>query len=184
MPIGAFWCSAFLLLIAPSRSHAATPISACGTTITKSGSYVVTKNLALKKSGGLSACILINTSFVSIDLGGFTIDCNGQPSATGILIEDSSTGVIIRKGVIAGCHFGINAESGALIEGVTTLANSASGISLGPGSLVTKGISNNNDLGIALPCASGALDNTVLGNLTNSLITIGSGCALLNDLTP
>ena len=94
--------AAFLLVTASASARPATPINSCGTTIKTPGAYVVTKNLMIKSSGAASvACITVETSYISLDLGGFTINCGGDTNAIGISDGDATlSGIIVRNGAI------------------------------------------------------------------------------------
>jgi hypothetical protein len=107
--------SAFAILWLAGQARAATPINACGTVITTSGSYVVKKDLTPKGGGN---CITVVTDYVTIDLGGFTINCASE-SGLGIADNGDYKGMIIRNGIITGCQDGIFLQSqGVLIEGI------------------------------------------------------------------
>ena len=51
-------------------------IGSCGKVITAPGSFIVTKDLTVENSA--QPCITVASSFVTIDLGGFTINCAGH----------------------------------------------------------------------------------------------------------
>jgi hypothetical protein len=176
--------SALFLLMAATQTWAATPISACGTVINAPGSYVLTKNLAVKK-GATAGCIVINRSYVSIDLGGFTIDC-AQQSVPAITDGGGSlSGIIVRNGIITGFCFldGLSLESsgGALIDRVTAIGNHGEGIFPGAGGTVLDSVINDNFIGAFLKCPSNAIDDIAF-DAAGGISAIGSGCNQFNDL--
>jgi len=171
-------------------ADAATAIKACGAQIDAPGSYVVTANLTVRSGGG--DCITVNSNYVTIDLGGFTIDCAGQ-NVSGITdLTVNYHGVVVRNGKITRCAKGLYLASRAiLVDGVATVANQA-GMYLGnSGNLVTRSISNDNTGsmtivrdGIFLECPSAAVENTALGNTYQSIRTDQAGCVLTSNLAP
>jgi hypothetical protein len=176
------------LVIGPvGEVQAATSISTCGTTIKTSGSYVVTKNLTVR--GKVPTCISVVVDFVSIDLGGFAIDCTGA-ATTGITIGSAtpSDGVVVRNAAIANCAVGIstNASTGTLLDRiVTTSSTQDSGIFLNQGSLILDSISNDNqDRGVVAFCPVNAIDSTLAGDPGGGLYPIGNGCSSFNNLAP
>ena len=61
------------LMTQPEAFAGPAKIGSCGKTLSKSGSYVLSGNLTVKKSG--QNCITVSANFVTIDMQGFTIDC-------------------------------------------------------------------------------------------------------------
>ncbi len=159
--------------------------SACGTAITKSGSYVVTKNLAVK-TGATAGCIFIISNYVSIDLGGFTINCNGQSVPAITDGGGSLNGIIVRNGIITdGCFIGglsLGFSEGVLVDGVSAIGDHADGIEVGAGSTVLRSVSNDNFIGAFLKCPSNAID-VVAVDAAGGISPIGSGCNQFNDLS-
>ncbi|MBW4618861.1 MAG: hypothetical protein KME17_05820 [Cyanosarcina radialis HA8281-LM2] len=152
----------------PQSAIAATNINTC-TTISTPGSYIVTQNL--KANGN---CILINTSFVTIDLGGHTLTGNG----TGFGISASSTtsfnnahqGIKIRNGTITNFQIGINfftsAARSVVVEETIVVANKSIGIAVDRGATVRGNtVSGNGDRGI-LAKSSLIIENNVSQNGT------------------
>lgn len=179
------------ILSVAAQARATTPITKCGTVIKTPGSYVLTKNLAVKKGGG--TCITVSTNYVTLDLGGFTINCGGAKVDA---INDKTInfqGIVIRNGSTTGCDNGINLDSkGVLIDGVSTISDKT-GLFLGnAGNLVVDSISNDNNgsggafsgLGIFLECPTNAVNNTAVGNAFENIRTDQPGCILFNNLTP
>lgn len=93
-----------MIAVVPCLAYAQpTPISACGITITTSGSYVVTANLT---NSTTSPCITVKAYPVSIDLAGFTIkSSNGKSSG----IYGAQNYLSVSNGTIRYFHIGINA---------------------------------------------------------------------------
>lgn len=94
-----------------SQIEPRTPISAAPFTITASGSYYLTTNLAVTSGNA----IIINANNVTLDLDGFTIsssDPGADPSGTGILLNNINDvpghpgmrDITIHNGVIAGSY--------------------------------------------------------------------------------
>jgi len=134
----------------------------------------------------------MNSNYVTIDLGGFTIDCANEAAAG---ISDHTInfrGIIVRNGRVTRCSIGVLLDSRAvLIEGVSTLSNQDAGLFLGnSGNLVIRSISNDNGgtgifrYGLFLSCPSNAIDNTIVGNDFGNLHTDQAGCNLSGNLAP
>ena len=174
---------------------AGTPISACGTTITKSGTYTLTQDL----SSSSGDCIDIQVSDVTLKLNGHNI--SGGGGSNGVSVQ-SLTGLslnnvfVIGKGTISGFFIGIQLFSGISRSGVigVALSGNSVGISVGgtsnnpstnllisqndveksSGGLFLSGTSlsrivgnncSNNENGITL---LGSTGNVLLGNTCNS----------------
>jgi hypothetical protein len=113
-----------------------TEIAAC-TTITKSGSYVLTSNLTPAAPGN---CIVVAADFVTIDLNGFTIRGNTRPpigkEGSGITTLTSPSGDLsghrattVRNGAITDFEFGILLYGPDLeVERIRAISNSDGGI--------------------------------------------------------
>jgi hypothetical protein len=178
---------ATLLLMATSRASAATPINACGIVIMQSGSYVVTRNLTIKK-GSVNPCIAVAANYIAIDLGGFTIDCQ-TANATGIMAKSPLiSGLIVRNGVITNCgsdgFAGLETrqETGVLVAGVLAVGNVVDGIA-GNNGIVLRSISNNNSggVGVDLGCPSVVMDTTALDNMSNFNLTCATVLNILGQ---
>src|SRR4030095_5174167 len=163
-------------LLAADRALAASKIGACGSTITASGSYVVTRSLT-PKSGSAAPCITVNASNVTIDLGGYHIDCNSSGFSC-IEGANGTDGVTIRNGMIANCTSAISAPgaTGLLVDKVLAISNSVEGIRVGPKSTVVHCIAfNNGGGGIIVECPSNVTGNTAAAN-TFGIVLDGTGC--------
>jgi hypothetical protein len=132
---GAAAASLFLLVGLSAASPAkaqAKKIKNC-TTITESGAYKVTKNLVA--SGD---CIVIEASFVNLDLGGFTL--TGDGTGTGVLVPGvlDLEGIDLRNGNVTNFDTGINLS--ALLTSVRNVRaqdNVGDGIRAGGPAVVT-----------------------------------------------
>ncbi len=79
--------------------EARTPISSVPFTINASGSYYLTKNLAVTSGNA----IVIAVDGVTLDLNGFTISSTeGSPAGTGVLLTNTKRNIEIRNGFIKG----------------------------------------------------------------------------------
>lgn len=178
---------AFALMMVTAPVRAATPITKCGTVIKAPGSYIVTKNLAVSE-GSTSDCITVHSNYVTIDLGGFTINCFAQ-RASGISDGfNPSSGIILRNGTITGCVTAVDLHSstGSLVDGLSAISNGTPAVFLSGGSSVIRSVINDNSSeGILVRCPSSAIDNTALGNAFNVVLNnAGSSCDLFNNLAP
>jgi hypothetical protein len=112
-------------------------ITTCQTTITQSGSYVLTGNLT--DTGNPSSCILLQASNVTIDLAGFTIT---GPGGGGDIfgISDGGPaapplhGIEIRNGVIQGFNLAVDLKTSTnvIVEDMR-VSDSVGGIYVGQG---------------------------------------------------
>src|SRR6185437_5763049 len=99
---------AIALLALPAAAFAASPLILNCQTITQPGSYVVARNLS--STGDF---IVVASSFVTLDLAGFTISGNGSASSVGIHEAPGTAfpglrGVVIRNGNVT--NFGVGIE--------------------------------------------------------------------------
>ena len=86
-------------------------LSKC-TTITKPGSYVLTRNLT-----AVGNCFVVGADFVTIDLGGWAITGDG----TGGGITDQGAGrrgIAVRNGAITGFEVGISVGAKSIVSGI------------------------------------------------------------------
>jgi hypothetical protein len=175
-----------------------TPISACGITITLSGSYYVTQNLSI--TGG--TCITVAANDVTIDLNGFTVTGGGPTSPYGIYINNVSN-VEVRNGTIKNFSSGVyaynediptqtssnrvinvramgNHNAGIqldsqynLIKECTVANNVGYGIAANYGSTITNNLAyaNQNGIGSGIDCT--ITNNRVYDNLQNGIIAGG-----------
>ncbi len=179
-------------------------ISKCKT-ITKPGSYVVTKNLkATAKTNG--NCITIDADFVTLDLGGFTL--TGLEGVPGNGVWDNETlhtNITIRNGMITRFHNGvslirtvggtiadvisahntnngINSGTSFAVTGNKMVENSWNGMYVKEGSLVTGNISSDNSsYGFYIDCPSNSIGNIATNNSTQFYYD-GAGCLSTNNV--
>lgn len=92
-----------------ATAHAQTAITQ-PTTITSSGSFLVTQDIV---TTFCSQVIVIDADFVTLDLGGHTLECiAGNPNSRVISIN-GRTGIRIRNGHLRGADFGIRYIAGS-----------------------------------------------------------------------
>lgn len=154
-------------------------ISKCQS-ISASGSYVLTSNVAVVGAGN---CFSILADFVTIDLNGFTIDCAGLVSE-GIGQGSNFQGATVRNGTVAHCYRGLNlAGSNALVEKVRAVSNTNEGINVGHSGIVKDSqASQNGGDGIALFFFGLVTGSTSSGNGANG-ITVGNGSSVIGNTT-
>lgn len=159
-------------------------IKRCGIVIGAPGSYAVAANLVGGVGSRAANCISIDADDVSIDLGGYHIDC-GDNGHHGIHVSAASNGVRIRNGMIADCGEGISASgaTGMLIDEVLVLSNSSHGMRIGPNSTVMHSIGfGNTGYGIFAECPVNVLENVSVGNYAGFNYA-GSGCYSASNAT-
>jgi hypothetical protein len=175
-------------------------ITAC-TTITQPGSYLLANNLS---TGG--NCIVVATSFVTIDLNGFMMNGNGKGgSAISELPGTAVRAITVRNGAITAFAQAIffPKSIGVVIERITATDNTAtaitagdmatvrdsathvnggSGISLGLFSLARGNASSENGgIGIAVSSGGQIVDNDVAHNKGVGIST-GEGANVVHNV--
>ena len=151
-----------------SNAMAAGPkkINKC-TTISKSGSYVVNRNLqATAKTAG--NCIVIDADFVTLDLNGFTLTGLGDGTGVGVWNNDvPHQGLLVRNGMITGFQSGISFpfSRGSTVESIKAFSNDWTGIRVYSGSTVTGNTASDNGFtGILVGFGSIVVANTASDN--------------------
>ena len=147
-----------------SRPALGNRISKCGT-ISKPGSYVVTRNLTANGD-----CLVVAADFVTIDLGGWVITGNGTGS--GITDQEAGRGgITVRNGEITGFEDGVllRASSEVVIEKVRAFGD-AFGISAGAGSTVSGNIARGLIRGIGTGGDSIVSGNIATGNEAGCIV--------------
>lgn len=163
------------LVAAPAAAQ--TKIKNC-TTITESGPYVVEKNITA--SGD---CIVIETTFVDLDLGGFLLQ--GDGTGSGVIISTSledPDGIAVRNGSVTNFATGIrlNGALGAVVQGVRAYRNTGDGIRSGSAAIVTDNLAfGNGGTGIVASGRSTLARNTSSDNGSHG-IDAGS-CVIVNN---
>ncbi len=145
-----------------------TPISNANFTISSSGSYYLTTNLVCAASG-----IIIDASYVTLDLNGFSII--GRDSASGWGIKTSGgykTNVVVRNGTVQGFgQLGMDVSMcrNSLFENLAVLDNVYSGMNIGDYSQAINCRAANNWYGLILNDRSTAIGCTASGNRMNGI---------------
>ena len=98
----------FVFLIAgSSHAQSVNPITNC-TTISQPGSYAVANNITATAANlnflpgsGQAGCIVITANFVTLNLGGFTIDGSGLGSTSASGVIGVGSGMYVQSGTVA-----------------------------------------------------------------------------------
>lgn len=152
-------------------------------TIGASGSYRLTG--ALTVPNGTTTAILMTSSFVTLDLGGFEIrgpvECFGEPAfcpaaQSGVGMNAANVGqVTVRNGIVRGMGgAGLALGEVARVEGVTAISNGAVGIGVGRLSQVRNSTAQSNG-GDGI--GGDSANNTIVDSCT-SFGNVGSGIRL------
>ena len=145
------------------------PIDRCQTIqVGDRSTFVLVKNLF--SSGG--DCLVINSSDVTLDLEGFTI--NGSGTGRGITSSASVYNVTVRNGTVRAFAVGVSlGGNGNVVENVRIADNTDTGLFLGAGSLARNLIVQGNfQFGVILSTACTMKDSIVRAN-GNSALSIG-----------
>ena len=163
-------------------------------TINKSGSYRLVNNLTAPSN---TDCLVITASFVSIDLGGFSISSGGGTAGEGVngsvLSPHQLHGIAVRNGSIANFSVGVNlsAPDFSTVEGLrvsgggiiavgivrgNVVRNAVTGI-LG-GGIVTGNYAAANGVGFDIDPGS-----TVIGNLADDNTSVGIRVSCPSNVT-
>jgi hypothetical protein len=162
---------------APEAAAAPTPITACRR-ITKSGSYVVTRNLT-----AAGDCLVLATNFVTVDLGGFTITGDGTGiGVSGGQVVVNPRGYVIRNGIVANFRRGVDVGfASSLIEGILALDNTEMGIGGGEGSIVRNNTARGSgEIGIQVLTGTLVTGNVVTATTKGSL-GLGNGIVTVSS---
>jgi len=189
-----------VLGLAGAVSAAPKAISSCKI-IDEPGSYIVTKNLM-----GSGHCLRVHASHVTIDLGGYVL--SGDGTGTGVVADDSRTGVSVRNGTVTGFGDGINlAGPGGIVEQIRAHGNTFDGVVVGPGYVVKASVASENGgdgikaanggsqitgnvtmgngfQGISVWCPASLVANSAIDNAGGNLVTVGGGCVLSQNAAP
>jgi hypothetical protein len=163
-------------------------------TIDKPGSYKLVNNLTAPSN---TDCLVINASFVTIDLDGFSISSGGGTAGEGVngsvLSPHQLHGIAVRNGSIANFSVGVNlsAPDFSIVEGLrvsgggiiavgivrgNVVRNAATGI-LG-GGIVTGNYAVANGVGLDIDPGS-----TVIGNLADDNTSFGIRVSCPSNVT-
>ena len=108
---------------AQNAEEGPTEIDQCQT-ISHPGSYKLVNNLTLTGPTITAVCLQITTSFVTIDLAGFTISWPGPHQTpfnptTAIAAGNDTSGITVRNGSISGFGVGVGlGGNGSIVEGL------------------------------------------------------------------
>ncbi len=155
----------------PEAAAAPTRINSCQT-ITQSGSYELARNLT-----AAGDCIVLAASFVTLDLGGFTI--TGDGTGIAVLTDQLANrrGYVVRHGMVAGFRRGVDLSNAldAVIEGIHAENNSEVGIGAGFSGIVTGNVvRGSGEVGIQALDGSIVRGNVVVGTQKGPL-NLGNG---------
>jgi hypothetical protein len=171
------------LVLAGYRSEVAmaapAPITACGTTITASGSYKLANNLLVFEGGD---CLVIQSGVtnVTIDLDGFTIECVCF-GGDGIKVSDVVEGLTVRNGTIKGFTNGLNLFGNTmLIENMQLIRNTNHGLTAVESVRIKDSIFAGNGVGAEVGEGSVLNGNAFNFNTSSGLIA-GEGSTIVNN---
>lgn len=146
-------------------------------TITNSGPYVITRNLA--GTSGFSG-ITIQTNSVTLDLNGFALT-GVAGSLDGIQVDRPCSFITIKNGVLSGWEQnGINAESAnnTRIENLLLSKNLNNGVNLGTNCMVIRCTADNNSsAGFTVGASCTIQDSAAKGNGTVGFLAT-DGCLI------
>ena len=156
-----------------------TPISSTPYSITKSGSYYLTKNL----TGGALDIWVDN---VTIDLKGFSIIRSGGTAIS--LRGGTKKNIHVYNGTISapngnGIDFSVSKKgANGLLENLRVYDCSGYGIAVGSGFVIRKVQVHNAQFGIGVYRSSTVKDCTITGCRSSGLSTMGSGAYIANNI--
>lgn len=148
-----------------AAAQSPTEIKKCGQ-ISKSGSYLVTRNLP--SGSGLKGddCLIVRKDFVTIDLGGFVLRGNRKGDA----ITDKNKvrrSITVRNGTITNFKNGVSLGKTveAVVRDLQVVGNTGDGIRAGKGCIISDNVASRND-GEGIFAADGTC--LVKDNIANS----------------
>jgi hypothetical protein len=154
-----------------------TPISSTPFTITVPGSYYLTTNLPTDPDGGIT----ISTSFVTLDLNGFTLSGTNGPGGTAIVSIGGYNSITIRNGGVrlSGGHgIYLLSANNIVLRDLRVYGSSANGIATGPNSTVIN-CSSVGNLGYGIYADTGSTVSGCTANLNGSSgINVREGCTV------
>jgi hypothetical protein len=146
--------------------------------INQSGSYIVTSNLVVTSKN--QTVLKVTASYVTIDLGGFTIS-GPDNGGTGIGVAASSVAnVLVQNGSVSGFGgTGVALGDSSTARNISAVSNGGVGISAGSGSLVSNCVaSGNGGFGLSFTDATSGYSNCVVTGSS----TVSGGTSLGNNL--
>ena len=159
-------------------------------TIDKPGSYKLVRNITFTL-GPPFVCLSITASFVTVDLGGFSISAPGAISGTGIEAPAGTLSITVRNGSIAGFLSGVDlGGEGSIVEGLRVSGRFRSFLGIGAVGIV-KGntvfdFSGVPGQGTGISASGVVTGNYVFSNGTGMSISVGStviGNTSVNNLS-
>ncbi len=175
-------------IINAASGGASNPIASCGTVITASGAYALTKDLDASAGG---TCIDVQADDVTLDLMGFSINGPGTSTTNsyGIYLHGNSN-VEIRNGTIRGIGFrGIYETNPAgnhhRIINVRVLGSGNTGIYLSGDGHLIKGctIAGSGSNGIAIYGNSGTVTGCTITGNGGTGIEVGNGFLVTGNVS-
>lgn len=159
------------------------PINECrppDNPINDPGSYVLVNDITW--NGGGASCLQVNSSNVTIDLGGFTVRCGG--SHDGVNVTTDLSAITVRNGAIIDCARAIEASTATniVIDSVRAVDHSLAAIGVGTGSLVTNSIANGTSFGIYAVCPSYVIGNVGIADAGVDINLSGAGCVQADNV--
>jgi hypothetical protein len=163
-----------VVLAAPAAvdGSSGTAITTCGQTLTTNGFLV--DDLTCAGDG-----VIVGAPKITIDLRGFTLRGDGDPSDTGI--DDSGfDGVKVENGVVRNFGFGVGiAADGTSLSGIVASANVSDGIIVtavgGSASVTSSTASGNGGNGIDIHATSASIaSSSAYGNAIQGIIVQGT----------
>jgi hypothetical protein len=157
-------------------------------TISQPGSYKLVKNISPTSSTSTNGtCLVITASFVSINLGGFTITGFGGTGTFGIVATPSSgqlQGIALRSGSIVGNGVELSAADGSIVEGLGVFGlPGATGVGIDATGIVKNntvvGIVQTKGVGIGISASGTVTGNYVTGS--DNGMSIGQGSTVLGN---
>jgi len=164
-------------IIAAAADEVRTPISACGATISISGSYYITGNLTTT-----GTCITVTADDVSIDLMGFVLSGDGIGNTDAGIYINNVSNVEIKNGTVTHFFYGIYSSGAAAssnrVINVRAMANDSMGILLSSRNNLIRDctVAGNSIYGIQSSNGSIVMNNTAYNNQNGIL-------AILSTLT-
>lgn len=148
-----------------------TPISTLPFVISQPGYYYVTRPLT---GGAGQAGITVNTSNVTIDLGGFTLGGGGMGPGAGVAVG-AFRNVTIRNGALRAWSYGIDAPGcgNCRVDNVQASSNINVGIKVGAQTVVSDCNASLN-LGIGILADHATVRNCTMSENSGGGISIGS----------
>jgi hypothetical protein len=151
-------------------------------TISKSGSYKLVKNISPTSSTSTNGtCLVITASFVSINLGGFTITGFGGTGTFGVVAVPSSgrlQGIAVRNGSIVGNGVDLSAADGSIVEGLGVFGVPPTDVGIDAAGIVKNntvvGIVAQHGFGIGISASGTVTGNYVTGSGNGMSIVQGS----------